>query len=222
MDRVRVLITGFGPFPGAPFNPTGRLAQSLARLRRPAFADTARTAHIFAVTYADVDRALPELLARHRPHVLLMFGLATHARVIRIETRARNSVTSLWPDAGHRRAQRSVITPHGPGTLAFGPHIAHLAARARATHLPVRVSHDAGRYLCNYLSFRACEAARAHPQLMAAFVHVPPLAQHARPHRNGRRWHAHALLRAGESLLRVLVNEAWQRQVDARLTHAVS
>jgi pyrrolidone-carboxylate peptidase len=26
-----ILVTGFGPFPGAPFNPTAALAQSLAR-----------------------------------------------------------------------------------------------------------------------------------------------------------------------------------------------
>ena len=32
---VTILVTGFGPFPGAPFNPTGPLVTCLARFRRP-------------------------------------------------------------------------------------------------------------------------------------------------------------------------------------------
>ena len=36
---LTILVTGFGPFPGAPFNPTGPLVERLARLRRPALAD---------------------------------------------------------------------------------------------------------------------------------------------------------------------------------------
>src|SRR5215469_14037132 len=61
---MRVLITGFGPFPGAPFNPSAALAKALARRRRPAFADLDRATHIFATTYASVDRDLPKLLAQ--------------------------------------------------------------------------------------------------------------------------------------------------------------
>lgn len=213
MAPVRVLITGFGPFPGAPFNPTRELAQALARLRRPAFADVARSAHVFDVTYADVDRSLPDLLTRHRPDVLLMFGLARHARAIRIETRARNRLTTLWPDAGHRHGARMAIAPHGPGMLTFGPHVARLLARARTTRLPVRLSRDAGRYLCNYLSYRACEAAHdAHPRLTAAFVHVPPLSPFA-GRGAARAWTARDLLRIGECLLRALVQEARQARL---------
>jgi hypothetical protein len=33
-----ILITGFGPFPGAPYNPTINLVERLTRLRRPALA----------------------------------------------------------------------------------------------------------------------------------------------------------------------------------------
>ena len=38
-DKLRVLITGFGPFPGEPYNPTQALVKRLLRLRRPAFSD---------------------------------------------------------------------------------------------------------------------------------------------------------------------------------------
>ena len=94
-DRLRILITGFGPFPGAPFNPTQPLVSRLLRLRRPAFDDIEFSSHIFPVTYKAVDRELPQLLATHRPQALLMFGLAARTQFMRIETRARNAATSL-------------------------------------------------------------------------------------------------------------------------------
>ena len=40
-DKVRVLITGFGPFPGAPYNPTQRLVDRLVRRDDIQFVSTA-------------------------------------------------------------------------------------------------------------------------------------------------------------------------------------
>src|SRR3954451_10637451 len=108
-DKLRILITGFGAFPGAPFNPTQALVARLVRLRRPAFDDVEFSGHIFPVTYKAVDRDLPQLLARYRPNALLMFGLATRTRHLRVETRARNAVTMLWPDADHTRSRKGSI-----------------------------------------------------------------------------------------------------------------
>jgi pyrrolidone-carboxylate peptidase len=115
---VTILVTGFGPFPGAPFNPTGPLVQRLARLRRPVLANTKIVPHIFPTSYAAVDRDLHRLIARHKPNVLLMFGLAPRAKTIRFETRARNSV-SLLPDAGGIALRRLTIAAGGPAALAM-------------------------------------------------------------------------------------------------------
>src|SRR3954470_18460038 len=104
-DKLRILITGFGGFPGAPFNPTQALVARLTRLRRPAFSNVEFSGHIFPVTYKAVDRELPQLLTKHQPHALLMFGLASRTPHLRIETRARNAVTMLWPDADHARVR---------------------------------------------------------------------------------------------------------------------
>ena len=170
---VTILVTGFGPFPGAPFNPTGPLVQRLARLRRPCLANVKIVPHIFPTSYAAVDRDLPKLLARHKPDALLMFGLAPRAKAIRIETRARNSV-SLLPDAGGIALRRLTIAAGGPAALAMPAPAHRLLAAVRAASVPATLSRDAGRYLCNYLCWRATEAAgkKGGPQV-AAFIHVP-------------------------------------------------
>jgi len=91
-DKLRILITGFGPFPGEPYNPTQALVKRLLRLRRPAFSDVELFGHIFPVTYTAVDRELPQALKKYRPQALLMFGLAGRTAHVRVETRARGYV----------------------------------------------------------------------------------------------------------------------------------
>ena len=126
---MRVLITGFGPFPGAPFNPSAALAKALARRRRPALADIERVVHVFATTYAAVDRDLPKLFAQ-KPDVVLMFGVAGRRRQLCIETRARNAVSLLFPDASGHRPLRGVIRLGGPATLTGNAPFARLAGAA--------------------------------------------------------------------------------------------
>jgi pyroglutamyl-peptidase len=175
--KLRILVTGFGPFPGAPYNPTMPLVERLMQLRRPAFDDVKLSSHIFHVTYATVDRELPKLLAKKRPHALLMFGLAQRTPYLRVETRARNAITTIWPDADGTRVRKGSIT-RGSDALMFGPHTAKLLRAALATGIDARASRDAGSYLCNYLSWRAIEATQEDdgPHL-ASFIHIPLLAR---------------------------------------------
>lgn len=176
-DRpLRILVTGFGPFPGAPRNLTQALVARLTRLRRPALADVAVIGHVFPVSYSAVDLQLPDLLAHHRPHALLMFGLAARTPHLRIETRARSTLTTRWPDRDGRYNTHGAIVA-GAEAMAFGPHTRRLLRVAQTSGVEAKLSRNAGSYLCNYLCWRALEAARAGtgPRL-AAFVHVPPVA----------------------------------------------
>ena len=174
MCALTIMVTGFGPFPGAPFNPTGDIIERLARQRRPALADVTIIPHVFQTSYAAVDRDLPTLLAKHKPDALLMFGLAPRAKVLRIETRAHNILGS-FPDISGRSLQGRRIQADGPPHLALH-HGRHFLAAVGRMKARVTLSHDAGRYLCNYLCWRASEATENGLRL-AAFVHVPPVAR---------------------------------------------
>ena len=202
--KLRILMTGFGPFPGAPYNPTMPLVERLMQLRRPAFDDIKLAGHIFHVTYATVDRELPRLLAKHRPQALLMFGLAGRTQHLRVETRARNAITTIWPDADGTRVRKGSIAAD-EDALMFGPHTARLLRAALATGIDARASRDAGAYLCNYLSWRAIEATQDDdgPHL-AAFIHIPLLARNGSAARPGG-INLEQLVDAGEAMLAELV-----------------
>lgn len=193
-----ILVTGFGPFPGAPFNPTGPLVNRLARRH---FARAKIVTHIFETSYVSVDRDLPLLIARYRPDALLMFGLAAQAKGLRVETLARNALKPI-PDAAGRSPRRHAIAPGKAPAVAMPTPERDLLAAIRASRLPVLPSDDAGGYLCNYLCWRATEAAeKGHGPRIAAFVHVPLVARETgKPAKAGKLTFVD-LTRAGSAVL---------------------
>jgi pyroglutamyl-peptidase len=200
---MRVVIAGFGRFPGAPSNPSGRLATALARRRRPALAGIEITSHVFATAYEAVDWDLPKLLAR-RPDVLLIFGLAGRRRHVCIETRARNARSILFPDVSGWRPKRAVIAP-GQSALIGNAPFPRLLHVLRRNALPARLSRDAGAYLCNYAYWRALQGVRGGRPLVQ-FVHIPCVrAVRGRGTFKYRAPPLSRLVTAGENLLTALI-----------------
>jgi pyroglutamyl-peptidase len=211
-----ILITGFGRFPGSPVNPSGVVATRLAGRRRPALAGTRRVAHVFATRYDAVDRELPVLLAREKPDIVVMFGVATRSRLLRVEERARNRI-ALFPDAARRRPAAPTIALCREALRNPLP-LARLVTAARSTGVAATRSRNAGSYLCNYIYWRGLEARRqpGGPQTVI-FIHVPPvgikkvpknkpLRKRPTPGQGKRSAPAITdLVRAGEALLQAVI-----------------
>jgi pyroglutamyl-peptidase len=159
------------------------------------------------VSYAAVDRDLPVLLAREQPDVLLMFGLSSRSAQVRIETRARNAVSCSIPDAGGWRRGDACIAADAPPLLPLRAPALRLLQAARAAGVSARLSDDAGPYLCNYLCWRAAEAALAagRPRV-TTFIHVPKLER--RPPSGGRPLALDDLAEAGTAIMRAVLAAA--------------
>src|SRR5215470_6857852 len=176
-----ILLTGFGPFPGARFNPTRALVAQLFRSRRLAFTGTKPVIHVFPTCYAAVDRELAALIARHQPDAIVMFGLAARTKHVRIETQARNAMSPLLPDADGFTPALGAIERDAPTRQAGHAPFRRLLAAARGMGMRVALSRDAGRYLCNYAYWRAIEAAAkpGGPRLVV-LIHVPEVRRAGR------------------------------------------
>lgn len=205
---MSVLIVGFGPFPGAPVNPSGRLAARLARRARPQFAGLRRNVCVLPTTFAGAEAALREALDRHRPDIVLMFGLAARTKHLRIEALARNALSDRFPDAAGRRPLLRRIEAGAAETLRSRAPQRRLLAAARRARVPVRLSADAGRYICNLAYWRAMahKPAAGAPALVQ-FVHVPRLRQRRPARQQAARpgLDMADLVRAGEAVLVELV-----------------
>jgi pyroglutamyl-peptidase len=195
---MRVLITGFGPFPGAPFNPSALLVKALAGRRRPALTGVELMTHVFATSYAAVNRDLPKLLA-WQPDAVLLFGLAGRRRHLCIETRARNALTLLFPDADRQTPQCAVIAADAPSSSRGNAPFMRLLSAARGK-FPSHLSRDAGRYLCNYVYWQALRRAQDGRPLVQ-FVHIPAVRIGPRRPGKHRQPSFAELVRAAEAIL---------------------
>jgi pyroglutamyl-peptidase len=199
---MRILVTGFGRFPGAPTNPTAAIATHLARAGCRRGIDC--VTHVFATTYAAVDRELPRLIAMHRPDAILMLGLAARRRHVSIELLARNRVSTWFPDAAGVVPARAAIAAGAGASVRGRAPFSKLLAAARATRVKTIFSRDAGGYLCNYVYWRALEAAAVPggPR-RAVFVHVPRIAPRSRRRAGTKRaaFTLNELVRVAEAVL---------------------
>ncbi|TXM91714.1 peptidase C15 [Methylobacterium sp. WL103] len=160
-----------------PRNPSAALARRLersSRLRLALALGRALRVRVLDTTYDAVGTQLvPELT--QAPAAVLMLGVASRAKRIRVEARACNRASRFYPDASGRPSASLTLDPAGPA--ARHAVVAPQALAILRRHgLAVVGSRDAGRYLCNASYFRAL--AEPCPVL---FVHIPPVSSVKRP-----------------------------------------
>lgn len=183
---TRLLVTGFGPFPRMPRNPSGDAALALAAAPRLRLLGIAAHATILTTAYATLPGELDRLLAAE-PDAVLMLGVAGRARRVRVETRATSGRSTLVPDvSGDRPGQIRPMAVQSVRRATADAGFALLQLRAQG--MPARLSRDPGRYLCNAAYFRALGGVA--PTL---FIHIPkvPRSRPVReggPRRVGARW----------------------------------
>lgn len=171
MSRPRLLLTGFGPFPGAPSNPTGAV---VARVEAMApRLDVEVIGHVFATRWEALDE-LAAVVAAARPDAILHLGLARRAREIRVERLARRFAAPWAVDAAGAYPPAGLLGDGGPFRRPVRLPVERLAARISAAGVPAVVSEDAGAYLCNALLRRSL-AIGDEP---TGLVHLPRVGAH--------------------------------------------
>lgn len=198
MVRPRVLLTGFGPFPGVPENPSGWLAETMAG-QGSAFGCDLRVA-VLPTEWQAVAMLMPRLRADLQPHVMIHFGVSPRAKGLRIERSAHNRAAAR-ADACGGLPNNQAISLDGAMRLDTGLPVTALAAHLRISGLAANASHFCGRYLCNFLYYRSLHWAHAQGS-HALFVHVPLTET------QGGAANQDALLHAAETTLRFVLGVA--------------
>jgi pyroglutamyl-peptidase len=195
MARPRVLLTGFGPFPGVPKNPSAWLAEKLAERRLTSEFDGEIHAQILPTEW-DSAALMPRLYETLQPHVMIHFGVSERARAFRIERSAHNRA-ALREDAKGALPLGHVIRPDGPDRFDTKLSAAALATHLKRCGLQAVSSRSAGSYLCNFLYYHSLDWARGQTeQPLVLFVHIPPLSARAGPFSEEALLHgAHEILR---------------------------
>jgi pyroglutamyl-peptidase len=169
-----VLLTGFEPFGGDAANPSGDAVREVsARWGGPEELVTA----VLPVTFAGAAERLRDLVAAHRPDIIIATGLAGGRAAIGVERIAVNLIDARIPD---NDGVQPVDVPSidGAPTARFATlPVKEIARRISHAGIPAEVSHTAGAFVCNHVFFAALEVAASDSR--AGFIHVPWSAEHA-------------------------------------------
>lgn len=173
MSMRKLLITGFGPFPRVPRNPSETLARAVAEHPRWRRLEISVEALVLDTRYSAIDEQLLPKIVAFEPDAILMLGVAGRRKHVSIETRAMNRVSRLMPDASGRVAG-SLAFRRGARASLFSqaPHL-RVTRAMRKRGVDARSSRDAGRYLCNAAYFAAHEQSREGSMATVLFVHIP-------------------------------------------------
>lgn len=166
----RILLTGFGPFPGVPENASALVVEELTRVAKK-IAGAEVSSVILPVDWIAAPRQIVALIASERPALVLHFGVSRRAQGLVVETVARNRRGSVLDAFGKLPASEK-IEEQGADMLASTLPAISIVERLRVKGLPAEISQDAGDYLCNavlYASLQVCRERDAR----VGFIHLP-------------------------------------------------
>lgn len=176
---TRILITGFGPFPGVAANISGPFANATGTaLQSITASNTTQKIEVniavLDVAWATIADQLDTLYHRFAPNLAVHFGVCQTVSGLAIERTAHNEC-KFEPDQHQARPGQSLVDhcdqPVRTSLLPLPEIITQLKASSSCS---VELSDDAGRYLCNAAYFHSLKRAEHQPQTCnAVFIHLP-------------------------------------------------
>lgn len=166
--KPRLLVTGFGPFPGQSENPSEALVRALGRDVTLAREFNVRCA-VLKTEYGAGLKKFKKELEDFKPDIVVCFGVAAGEKGFRLETVARNRSSTRHDDAAGKRPREAHIVKGGRRTLKATLPFRKTAVALRRKGIRARLSRNAGNYLCNYIFYHLMNDGRAR----GGFVHIP-------------------------------------------------
>lgn len=165
----RIVLTGFSPFDGRAQNASWIAVKALAA----AFPRLDLQAVLIPVCWGAPARILTPLVSQHRPDCIIAMGEGEPG-VFRLEAIAHNARRERADNDG-RYPEGQPIENDGPELRAASADCQSLQIALSAQGIPVRVSDDAGGFLCEEMLYTLEGLRENHECLQSVlFVHIPP------------------------------------------------
>lgn len=174
---MRILMTGFTPFPGVDVNPTQLLLRYFQDETVPLPAGVQLIPEILPTAFETAESRLRQLIRDEVPDVVLGLGVAQKREAINIERVAHNWDEATIPDNNGVQLSGQKIVADGPETYFSTLPVERMLAALQAGNIPSVISDNAGRYVCNHVFYCARhEIDQLGLDTPCGFVHVPGLA----------------------------------------------
>ena len=165
---MKILLTGFEPFGNSTLNPSGEIVKAI-------MADNV-VGVVLPVVFGQSSQMLIELIALHKPDVVLCLGQAEGRHAMAPERIAINIDDARNADnAGVVLTDQPIITG-GPDAYFSTLPVKEMVIAMKAAGVPAAVSLSAGTFVCNHL-FYSMQHQLQGSAIKSGFMHVPLMDQ---------------------------------------------
>jgi pyroglutamyl-peptidase len=175
-NPMKILVVGFGPYPGVAQNPAEIVVRGLAHHTATSSPGLEPSIAVIPAAYRSGSQAIVDLMRREHPELLLLFGtrfVDSHSNLM-LERFALNYVDSLTADADGETKRNSRVVDQGPEALRTTVDVVTLQKRLPEIGIPATVSNHAGVYVCNFVYYAALHEAWAFKRRSAVLLtHLP-------------------------------------------------
>jgi pyroglutamyl-peptidase len=174
---MKILMTGFSPFPGVEINPTELVIRYYQDAAIPLPQHVTLIAEVLPTVFDLAGSRIRQLIRDERPDAILCLGVAQKRAEINLERVAHNWDEARIPDnTGVQRAGQKIV-PDGADNYVTTLRVDHIKSCLDAANIETVLSDDAGRYVCNHVFYSARhEIDLLQLDIPCGFVHVPGLA----------------------------------------------
>ncbi len=170
---MRVLISGFEAFGEHKINPTALIVEALNQGLIASPSTLTVDQILLPVTFKEAFIKFDKKIQTFNPDVIISFGVANRDS-IELENVALNYIDARIQDNEGEQPRKRPICLNGPPSYLSTLPIQGIESRLKEARIPVRISNDAGAYVCNYLFYKLMESNQDTFRL-CGFIHVPPI-----------------------------------------------
>ena len=169
MAVKKVLLTGFEPFGGASFNPSGAVVQEIGR---HGIDGVEIITAVLPVEFKRSAEILIDLIKTHQPSVVISLGQAEGRDFIGPEQVAINLANARIADNAGVKLENQKVDPNAADGYFSTLPIRAIVDAISALGINAKVSYSAGAFICNEIFFTAQSFLQA-STVISGFIHLP-------------------------------------------------
>lgn len=166
----KILVTGFAPFDGERINPSWLVAQALQDWQPTPQHQVVAAELECAFTQSAAQ--LAELVALHKPSLIIAIGQAGGRPMLSLEKVAINLIEARIPDNRGVQPSGCAVLPNAPTAYFCQLPLKAMLKALHEQQIPAAISYTAGTYVCNSTFFHLCHLEQQQ-KIPVGFVHIP-------------------------------------------------
>ena len=169
MALKKVLLTGFEPFGGASFNPSGAVVETIGK---DGVDGVEIVTAILPVEFKRSAAMLIELISKHQPSVVISLGQAEGRDFIGPEQVAINLADARIADNAGVKLENQLLNEAAADGYFSTLLIRSIVEAVSSLGINAKISYSAGAFICNEIFF-TMQSALEGSAVISGFIHLP-------------------------------------------------